>query len=505
MNAQRYPAPAAVRGSAVVSLTRLAHWLTSTYAGRVTAISLAGLAGRLALLGYQPIWRDEAFTALATSHSFGGMLDVIRADSAPPLAYLLQRAVVEVWPGTAGLRLVPALAGAAAIPIGGALGRRIGGDRGGVFTALLCAVTPALVMSAVDARNYAVATTLVMGATLALWRALDAPSWRRWLVYAALMTAALYSDYFAVLAIPAQLVAAAVALRAGWRRTAMTAAGAAAACVALTPWLVFASAQFGHAGQPFWVQPLDFESISGAFVQFFGGPPIEPWIPWKPAIVAFQGIAVRAGILMILAYIARRVALTREARQGALFCTVCGIGAALLLFPLSIWHPLVDGRYAGVVWGPAYVVLGAGLALAPLRRALTYGLAVVLSGTLVQALLPTRPDMPPAIAALRAEVGPNDLVDAYPDEYLLLLDEAPSSLLSRTAVVQPYVQWYWGTAVYPSGVILHRLPERVTAAGGTVYAVMQPNDTPPQSLSEGYTKQSTRCWVGVCVITYRAS
>lgn len=505
MNAQRYSAPATVGGNAAPSLARLVQWLTSTYAGRVTAISLGGLAGRLALIGYQPIWRDEAFTALATSRSFGGMLDAVRADSAPPLAYVLQRAVVGVWPGTAGLRLVPALAGAAAIPIGAALGRRIVGDRGGVFSALVCAVTPALVMSAVDARNYAVATTLVMGATLALWRAVDRPSWRRWLLYMVVMTAALYADYFAVLAIPAQLLAVALVLRAGWRRTLMAAVAAGSACVALAPWLVSASAQFGHAGQPFWVQPLDFESISGAFVQFFGGPPIEPWIPWKPAIVAFQGIAVRAGILMIFAYIARRVALAREARQAALFCTVCGIGASLLLFPLSIWHPLVDGRYAGVVWGPAYAVLGAGLALAPVRRALTYGLAVVLSGTLVQALLPTRPDMPPAIAALRAEMGPNDLVDAYPDEYLLLLDEAPSSVLSQTAVLQPYVQWYWGTAVYPPGVIVHSLPSRVTAAGGTVYAVMQPNDTRPQTLSGSYTKHGTRCWVGVCVITYRPS
>lgn len=503
MTVQRYAAQAAVRSSAAGSLTRVMRWLTSTYAGRVTAISLAGLAGRLALIGYQPIWRDEAFTALATSRPFGGMLDIVRADSAPPLAYVLQRAVVTVWGGPAGLRLVPALAGAAAIPIGAALGRRIAGDRGGVFTALLCAVTPALVLSAVDARNYAVATTLVMGATLALWRAVDKPSWRRWLVYGVVMTAALYSNYFALLAIPMQVAAVAVALRAGWRRTMVTAFVAAAACVALVPWVASAAAQLNHAGQPFWVQPLDFESISGAFVQFFGGPPIEPWIPWKPAIVAFQGIAVRAGILMIFAYIARRFALTTQGRRAALFCTVCGLGAALLLFPLSIWHPLVDGRYAGVVWGPAYAVLGAGLAVAPFRRALTYGVAVVLSGTLVQALLPTRPDIPPAIAALRAEAGPNDLVDAYPDEYLLLLDEAPRSLLSRTAVVQPYVQWYWGTAIYPPGAIMHSLPARVTATGGTVYAVMQPNDTPPSTLSAGYSKGGTRCWVGVCIVTYR--
>jgi mannosyltransferase len=502
MNAQRLPAPATAAGRPSLAVTRLAHWLSGTYAGRVTAVSVAGLAGRLALIGYQPLWRDEAFTALTTSRPLGSMLGVVRADSAPPLAYVLERGIVAVWPGTAGLRLLPAVAGAAAIPIGAALGRRVAGDRGGVFTALVCAVTPALVLSAVDARMYAVVTTLVMAATLTLWRAVERPTWQRWTVYGAVTATALYTDYFALLAIPAQVIAVAFILHAGWRRTALTAGVAAAACASLLPWLAVAAAQFGHAGEPFWVPPIDFTSVSGAFVQFFGGPPIEPWIPWKPVMVVFQGFAVRAGILMIFALVARRLALTYEGRRAALFCAVCGIGAALLLFPLSIWHPLVDGRYAGVVWGPAYAVLGGGLAVAPLRRALTVGLAVVLSSTLVSALLPTRPDIASAVAALRAQAGPNDLVDAYPSEYLLLLAEAPPQLLSRTAVVQPSVQWYWGTAVYPPGAILHSLPERVTAAGGAVHVVMQPNESPP-AFSNGYTARGKRCWTGVCVVTYR--
>ncbi|MGH7687196.1 MAG: glycosyltransferase family 39 protein [Candidatus Dormibacteria bacterium] len=473
-----------------------------TYAGRVSAITVAGLAGRLALLGYQPIWRDEAFTALATSRPLGSMLDVVRADSAPPVAYIVERAVASLATGAVGLRLFPALAGAAAIPLGAALGRRIAGDRGGVFTAAICAVSPALALSALDARMYAVATTLVLAATLALWRAVERPTAARWAIYGALLALSLYSDYFAVLAIPAELAAVCFVLHAGWTRTLVAAAVAGAACLTLVPWLVAASAQLGHAGQPFWVQPIDFESVSGAFVQFFAGPPIEPWVPWKPAMQVFQGVAIIAGILLLGVLIAHRSSLSTTGRRAALFVTVCGIGAALLLFPLSLWHPLVDGRYGGVVWGPAYALFGAGLALLSSRRLIAAGLIAVLGATLALALIPDHPDIAPAIAALQSEVGPDDVVDAYASEYLLLLDEAPSQLVRRSLLLQASVQWYWGTAVYPPGVVTPRVPAHVVAAGGAVYAVTQPNESAP-SLADGYTARARQCWLGVCVVTYR--
>ena len=502
LNAQRVRARVAFAGAAPGRTARLLRWLTASYPGRVTAITLAGLAGRLALLGYQPIWRDEAFTQLAISRSLGGMLDVVRADSAPPVAYVLERAVASLAPGAAGLRLLPALAGAAAIPLGAALGRRIAGNRGGLLTAAVCALSPALALSALDARMYAVATTVVMAATLAMWRAVERPSVARWAAYGALMALALYTDYFAVLAIPAQLVATLFVLRAGWRRTAVAAGVAAAAGLTLIPWLVAASAQLGHAGQPFWVQPVDFESVSGSLVQFFSGPPIEPWVPWKPAMQVSQGVAMAAGVLLLGALIVRRRSLGDPGRRAAAFCAVCGFGAALLLFPLSLWHPLVDGRYAGVVWGPAYALLGAGLAVVASRRLVAAALVATLGATLALALIPDHPDTLPAIAALRAEVGPRDLVDAYASEYLLLLDQAPAQLLRRTVLLQDSVQWYWGTAVYPRGVITPVLPARVTAHNGTVFAVTQPNESPP-SIGAGYSERDRACWLGVCVVTYR--
>ncbi|HSP64782.1 MAG TPA: hypothetical protein VLO10_01200, partial [Candidatus Deferrimicrobium sp.] len=44
------------------------------YAATVGAVTLAALAGRLLFLGHQPLWRDEAFTAVVVQRPLGPML-----------------------------------------------------------------------------------------------------------------------------------------------------------------------------------------------------------------------------------------------------------------------------------------------------------------------------------------------------------------------------------------------------------------------------------------------
>src|SRR5579863_3390927 len=156
------------------------------YAGKVSLITGVGLIARLALLGYQPLWRDEEFTALAVQRPLGPMLDVVRNDSAPPLFYLVERLFAVVSTNPAVLRLFPVLLGTAAIPLLAALGRRIAGDGGGVWAAVIGAVAPALLVASLDARMYILATTLVIASTLCLLRAVERPSAARWTLYALL-------------------------------------------------------------------------------------------------------------------------------------------------------------------------------------------------------------------------------------------------------------------------------------------------------------------------------
>src|ERR1700694_6223731 len=74
----------------------LACRFLASYAARVWAISVAGLLGRLLFIGYQPLWRDEAFTAVVVQRPLGQMLAAVRGGSAPPLLSLIDHAVASV-------------------------------------------------------------------------------------------------------------------------------------------------------------------------------------------------------------------------------------------------------------------------------------------------------------------------------------------------------------------------------------------------------------------------
>ncbi len=470
---------------------------------RLVAISAAALAGRLLFLAHQPLWRDEAFTAVVVRRPLGQMLDAVRADSAPPLAYLLDHLVSAVTSGPGALRLVAALAGAGAIPLAAALGRRIAGDRGGLITALVCALTPALVLSARDARMYALATTLVIASTLLLWRAVERPSPQRWAAYAAVTTLALYTQYFALFAVAAQLVAVLVVLRPS-RRTMLSAGLAAAGAVlVMVPWLLAARAQFGHIGDAFWVTRLGFLSVVGVFLPFFSGPPVDPWIPAKVSLLALQGFCAAAGVLIgsaWLVFLGHR--LPPQGRRAARFVLACGAGGVLLIMLLSIWKPVLDGRYTSVVWGPLFALVGAGFALVRVRALLAACLCALGAASLGLAIADDHPDTPAAVAALRARVGPHDLIDATPSQYLLLEYYESHDLLARTHVLGSDVAWYWGTAAYAPTTLLASVPPDVVLDGGTVYLVHRPSEIDP-SLPPVYTARWTRCWADVCVSAYR--
>jgi 4-amino-4-deoxy-L-arabinose transferase-like glycosyltransferase len=399
------------------------------------------------------------------------------------------------------LRLGSAAAGTLAIPVGAALARRIGGNPAGILTAALCALAPSLYLSSRDARMYALATTLVMASCLALWRALEAPSGRRWALYGGLTALAFYTQYWTALAVIAQLIALGV-LRAGWRRLLSAAASVALAGLTLVPWLIAATGQFRHAGAPFWIPPDSFVWVSGALVQFFSGQPLGPQVPAKPLLLVLQGVAVAAGVGASLALISWRHRLAAPGRRVAAFCALCGLGGLGLLFVVSLDRPVFQGSYASVLWGPLFPLVGTGLALIPARSLAAVGLLPFAVASAAISITPTHPDSASAVAALRREVRPGDLVDAHPSQYLLLLYYGDEQLAAQMRVVGRDIGWYWGIAAYPPGAIVPQVPAAVIAAGGAIYYAYEPGDTgfsPPG----GYALRTTQCWAGVCIETYR--
>ncbi len=473
----------------------------SHYARGVVLLTAAGLAVRLLWLNHEPIWRDEAFTAVVEQRGVAGMLDAIHNDSAPPLSYLLTHtSLFFLGQSPTALRLTSAIAGTLIVPVGAALGRRCAGDRGGLWAAAIFALVPALVMSGRDARMYAMATTLVAISTLALWRAAERGTPLRWALYGVAILLGLYTQYFVILAIPAQLIALRLALRSSWRTVASAGAVSALAFAALIPWLVYAAPQFRHAETPFWVAPLTVINVSGTLAQFLSGPAIEPGTQGKLAIQAVQLLAVVAGLTCAFLLFRARKRLDSAAR----FIALCGGVPVALLAAASIWHPLLEARYAGVLWGPLFVLLA--VAIAGLNRLFLRALLVIalVAPSAAFSVAVTHPDTPALTAYLEPRLHENDFIWASAGDYLLLLYYGDADERAHTQVVAHHIAWFWGTAAFPPNALTPDFPARTIQQGGTIYWVDDAGHKLPVPPS-GYALRRYDCFNTICVATFSPS
>ncbi|GAB4536642.1 MAG: hypothetical protein Kow0063_22410 [Anaerolineae bacterium] len=166
-------------------------------------IVLLGTALRLAGLGAQSLWYDEAFSlASADRLSLGQLLANQGADIHPPLYYLLLR----VWIRVVGIsdftaRLPSLWAGVLTIPLIYVTGRRLFDHPTGLWAALFWAVFPFHLYFAQEARMY---TLLALLTALSLWLFLQAVERDRpwlWAAYWLCLALGIYTHYFFALVI----------------------------------------------------------------------------------------------------------------------------------------------------------------------------------------------------------------------------------------------------------------------------------------------------------------
>jgi len=485
-------------------------WPRLSYGRALALITAIGAALRLAFMARQSLGYDEDFSAVAVHQSLGRMIEIVSRDSAPPLFYLLERAVVVAADllglasfggpgGPVALRLVPVLAGIAVIPLLAALARRVGGDDAGLWTALFAALVPTTMMLSGFARMYGLATALTVAAVLLLWRAVEKPSPARWALYMAAGAAAIWTDYFSAVAL-AGIFAAALWLRPGRRTAGIALAATALAVASIVPWLVVARAQFEHASQGFWVPPLSPTMLGGTLAQLFMGPPVDSGLPLGTGLIALQTLAALAGFAALAGAVFAWRSLDTEGRRAAVFCLTASSGVALLA-AVSLWRPLLDARYAGVMWLPLFALAGVGLAAMP-RRAAGLLVAAVAVPALALSVATTRPATSSFVPGLEAEVGQHDVVATTWNHYLILLDEAGPRVQARLHVLTPGdPPWYVGTSAYPAGAVIHELPADVIASHGRVFWIANPGVSPPP-LPAGYHATENRCAVLVCLTIY---
>src|SRR5262245_14242827 len=237
------------------------------YAAGVAAATAVALGLRLARIGAESLWRDEAFEWWSTSFTWAGILRNASGDVHPPLYHLITKAFVCVFGDSEwALRLPAAVLTAAAVPLIAALGRRAGGLRAGLLAAWIAALAPALVRYGQEARSYGLLVFASALALVALARTValggTAPARPRDVAILALAAAILaFSHPYGPLAVAGIGFFVTVAAVRDRRFPTRAVIGLTAAGIVFAPYIPVLRSQLAAVREGFWITPLPLANI----------------------------------------------------------------------------------------------------------------------------------------------------------------------------------------------------------------------------------------------------
>ncbi|BBH47765.1 glycosyltransferase family 39 protein [Pseudomonas sp. KU43P] len=164
-------------------------------------ILVLSVALRLYRIEVPVLWLDEAFSVKLSSMAPGQILLHTGRDVHPPLYYLLLHYWIAAFgDGLLAVRGFSVLAGVLSVLLAMAIALRLANPRAAVITGLFMALLPITVRYSQEVRMYSLLGMWLLAATLLLMMWVQAQHRRRYLlIYAVLLTAALYTHYFAVL------------------------------------------------------------------------------------------------------------------------------------------------------------------------------------------------------------------------------------------------------------------------------------------------------------------
>jgi mannosyltransferase len=398
----------------------------------ILALIAVSVALGLYRLGAKGLWVDEGLSAAIARHDPLRVLDA--AWSLPtPGAIALYYEVLHFWTifGNSEfvLRALSVLCTAIAIPVVYSLGVRLAGSRAALVAAFLIAGSPFVVEYSQEARPYAMVLLLSAASSLALLRAIEQPTWRRWIAYAVLAVASLYvHDTMAfVLLVHGiwALITVPIRDRRFWRVVvAFGAIGLSALPLA------------GLLSEPVftWVPPLTLSWLTTILISVTGGT--------HPLLVFWLG-AVGLGTIATLSRL-------RQGRVGWSMALAVALGLVPILIEvaISVRRPMLEERYLMVSVPGLAVCAGIGIAAIPWDkiRWLSVALFVALAVVALSRWYTAEPKegWREAEQIIAAEFHAGDGVVVYPEycrlpfDYYLVQD---TSLSSRVEPVFPAVAW----------------------------------------------------------------
>lgn len=363
--AGRSPAPATTRRDTAHRadpLERAAPWL----------LGAAALTLRLFRLDREPLWFDEAYTALAVVKPVGEIFALLHGEGNAPLYYL----VLHAWTGVFGdspfsLRLVSALFAAAAVPILYWVGTQMFSHRAGLIAAGLATVSPLQIHYAQEARMYGMMPLFALVVVFAFHRLFTAPSWRSAAGLAAAATAGLYLHYYTLFILP--LGALAFLTPEPRRTAAYTAAALVLAVAGFLPWapiLLHQQSGYSYEWVPEWWKTRSLALALPWSLQTLGPGAYYPkWATFKFGSTAWAGAVSSA---LSAAVLGGAVWQLRAAKRRLDLPLLLALAATLVPLAVAVGYSSVQrpvyvvGRHDLIAWGAYHLLAGAVLArLAP--------------------------------------------------------------------------------------------------------------------------------------------
>lgn len=212
---------------------------------------------------------DEGYSAFLAKQDVLAMAAYTAQDVHPPLYY----ALLHVWQGIVGdglseLRLLSVIFGWVAILFGFLIVRRYFNHQAAWLAALLLSLSPLFIRYGSTMRMYTLALAIALAGTYVLLRAVTSKSKRPWIIYAVLVAAGMWTNYFMALVWVSHLAWLLYEFRRSHpvvRRWTYALAGAIMLYLPWLPWLIYRYGEIQLDG--FWIEPLSIDTLASTVTQ----------------------------------------------------------------------------------------------------------------------------------------------------------------------------------------------------------------------------------------------
>jgi mannosyltransferase len=326
---------------------------------------LAGFL-RLLYLGRESLWWDESLSVAVAHLDWKSLWNLLsRFEGNMALYYGLLHLWINFGESEHVVRSLSTLAGLMAVPSIYALGRRLFGTKVGLIGAMLLATNTFHIKYSQEARGYALLVLLVILSSLFLLRAIEDHSVGNWAGYVLTSVCAVYSHFFGVLVIGAQLISLAVFLprNVPWKRLLVS--------LSLIAFLLLPAALFvignGSTSRLGWIpRPTVYSVFSLYFYSFAGG--------GRLLFLAYSVLCSIACVFAVRAWLHRKASFDSWHYALLLSWSVFPVVALLVI---SLRSPVFLDKYLIICLPP--LVLLASVGLSQIRhRGLLAGCLLVL-------------------------------------------------------------------------------------------------------------------------------